>query len=169
MAINFTPTIAELLDMMEDWSEHPAALQSELIDELNAQFGSMIVDEIEDIVNAGISPGNGLADDLESWYITVVGGTTANIDTVSTILNHCVATGSASTISNVNAAVNAIYGTVVEDSIANDALNHINAALLTYNTNFAAIGTAIGVSAATQIKDDLDAAVADLNTLIALL
>lgn len=169
MAISFTPTIAELIDMMEDWSEHPLALQNQILPELTAQFGSMLVNEIETLIDVGIDPGLATADELEAWYITVVSGTTANIETISKILNHAVATGSATTISNINAAVNAIYGTVVLDTIANEALTHLQAALLTYNTNFADIGTAIGVAPATQILDDLNGAVADVNTLIALL
>lgn len=169
MAINYTPTPTELVDLMEDWSEHPATFQTELITELNSQFLSLTDTEIENIVTVTISPGNADADDLESWYITVVSGTIANVNTISLILNHTVATGDASTISNVNAAVNAIYANVVELDLANQTLTHLNAAILTYNSNFAAIGNAIGVAPAQQIIDDLNGAVADLNTLIALL
>jgi hypothetical protein len=169
MAINFTPTITELIDMMEDWSEHPATLQAQLIPELQAQFSSMLVNEIESIIDVGINPGLATADQLEAWYITVVSGTTANIETIAKILNHAAASGSATTISNINSAVNAIYGTVVQDQIANDALTHVQAALLTYNSNFATIGNAIGVAPAQQILDDLNGAIADINTLIALL
>ena len=168
MAINFTPSPDDLRNMFEDWDEHPLSLQTELITEAIAQFGALLVDEIEDIIDAGIA-GGATADELETWYITVVSGTTANVLTISNILNHAVATGSASTISNITSAVNAVYGTVVEDSLAVAAKAHINAALLTYNSNFADIGSVIGVSAATQIKDDLDGAIADLDTLIALL
>lgn len=169
MPINFTPSVSDLIDMMEDWSEHPATLQAQILPELSAQFGSMLVNEIEDLIDAGIGPGLADADELEAWYITVVSGTTANIESISKILNHAAATGSPATISNINSAVNAVYGTVVLDQIASDALTNVQAALLTHTANFAAIGNAIGVAPAQQILDDLNSAVANLNTLIALL
>ena len=169
MAINYTPTPAELVDLMEDWSEHPATFQTELINELNTQFPSLTDLEIQAIVDITISDGAADADDLESWYITVVSGIIANNATISTILNHVVATGTPTTISNVTSAVNAIYANVVELDLANQTLTHLNAAILTYNSNFASIGAAIGVAPAQQIIDDLNGAVADLNTLIALL
>jgi len=169
MAINFIPTVTELIDMMEDWSEHPASLQAQILPELSSQFGSMLVNEIESLIDAGIGPGAATADELVTWYITVVSGTTANIETISKILNHAAATGSSATISNINSAVNAAYGTVVLDQIAIDARTNVNAALLTYTANFASIGNEIGVASAQQILDDLNSAVSNLNTLITLL